>query len=120
MTSCCSRDTAAGLPKLGVISENSPSSAINQNSQVMEVQRGQVGPDVSLPVLGVGSDASMSRSGFLHTHPTGKRERVNDLPGGFTALLHGDLIWLPLVLGQVNFLRHQRVGRGVPEDLRDR
>lgn len=65
----------------------------------MEVQRSQVGPDVSLAFLGVGLDAQVSLSRSLHTHPAGKRERVNDLPGGFTALLHGDLIWLPLVLG---------------------
>lgn len=67
-----------------------------------------------------------------------------DLPGGLTALLHGDLVRLPLVLGHwehtravaeeaavpsraappprqltVNFPRHQRVRRGVPEDLSD-
>lgn len=46
-----------------------------------------------------GLDAHCPCLGSLHTHPAGKGEAANDLSGGFAALLHRDLVRLPLVLG---------------------
>lgn len=70
----------------------------------------------SLPPPGLGSPATPVPTPPLR--PAGKgKDKANDLPGGFAALLHGDLVRLPLVLrhwGQQRPALRRRPDRAAP------